>query len=128
MALAPGKRLRGRAGVAQRLRRLKRTNGLCEHCLAEGLTRPADVVDHTRPLALGGLDVDANTRNLCEPHHKQVTIEQFGHQVAHGARGVTTSGRPISADHAWNLARRPADLADPPRPRRRPAEAPGGRK
>jgi 5-methylcytosine-specific restriction protein A len=97
-------------------------------CLDEGLTRPADAVDHIRPLAHGGLDVDANTRNLCDPHHKQVTIEQFGHQVARGTRGITASGRPIGADHAWNLDRRPAEPAAPPRPRRRPAEAPGGRK
>lgn len=128
MPVAPGKRLRGRAGVAQRLRRLKRSNGLCEMCLAEGLTRPADVVDHIRPLALGGLDVDDNTRNLCDPHHKRVTIEQFGHQVARGTRGITASGRPIGADHAWNRDGARISPADPARPRRRPAEGGGGRK
>jgi 5-methylcytosine-specific restriction protein A len=73
-------RLRGRAGQAQRERRLKRTNGLCEMCLDEGTTRLATVVDHITPLALGGEDVDRNTRNLCDPHHLKVTAEQFGHR------------------------------------------------
>jgi 5-methylcytosine-specific restriction protein A len=73
-------RLRGRAGVAQRKRRLARTNGLCEMCLAEGKTVIATVVDHRIPLALGGSDEDENTRNLCDAHNDKVTAEQFGHR------------------------------------------------
>lgn len=95
-------RKRGRAGQRQRLRRLQRTNGLCEHCLKQGLTTIATVVDHEKPLAHGGLDVDANTRNLCDEHHRQVTAEQFGHQVARGARGVGLDGRPRDRDHPWS--------------------------
>ncbi len=74
-------RLRGRAGVAQRLRRLERTNGLCEDCLNQTPPRivPATVVDHTKPLALGGTDDDENTRNLCDEHNRIRTAEQFGH-------------------------------------------------
>lgn len=75
-----GERLRGRAGVAQRDRRLKRTNYLCEMCLPKRIV-PADVVDHINPLALGGEDIDSNTRNLCHEHHSQVTAEQFGHKI-----------------------------------------------
>ncbi len=62
-------RLRGRAGMAQRQRRLDRTNGLCEMCLAEGRTKAATIVDHKLALALGGSDDDENTQNLCDDHN-----------------------------------------------------------
>jgi 5-methylcytosine-specific restriction protein A len=114
-------RLRGRAGQAQRLRRLKRTNGLCEHCHKAGRTRAATVVDHIKPLALGGSDLDSNTRNLCDEHHREVTAEQFGHQVARGKRGVDANGKPLDRDHPWSG--RPT--ADPVAPRQ--PTPPGGR-
>ena len=71
-------RLRGRKAVAQRLRRLKRTAGLCEMCRARGIIRLATVVDHVIPLSRGGLDVDENCRNLCDEHNRIVTAEQLG--------------------------------------------------
>lgn len=74
-------RLRGRKGVEQRKRRLARTDYLCEMCRDQGVTRLADEVDHIKPLALGGKDVDSNTRNLCREHHLQVTAEAFGHRA-----------------------------------------------
>jgi 5-methylcytosine-specific restriction protein A len=77
---APTERLRGRAAVAQRKRRMQRTYGLCEDCQAKGLTKAAHVVDHIIPLAHGGSDEDENTRNLCHEHHQQRTAEQFGHK------------------------------------------------
>ena len=70
-------RLRGRAAVAQRLRRL-RTEPLCRDCAAKGIVVAATVVDHIVPLALGGDDIDANTRSLCTPCHGTRTAEQFG--------------------------------------------------
>lgn len=73
-------RLRGRAGVAQRKRRLMRSFGLCEICQAKGKTAIATVVDHIKPLTLGGDDSDENTRNLCDPCHDDVTAEQFGYR------------------------------------------------
>lgn len=76
--LNPVQRLRGRAGVAQRDRRLRRTNYLCEHCLKEGLNTLATVVNHIIPLAHGGSDEDENTENLCRDHDLIVTAEQFG--------------------------------------------------
>ncbi|MDF1506430.1 HNH endonuclease signature motif containing protein, partial [Roseisolibacter sp. H3M3-2] len=100
-----GERLRGRAGQRQRLRRLKRTNGLCEMCTDEGRVEEAKFVDHIVPLAKGGEDVDSNTRNLCGPHHREVTAEQFDQQVARGARGISESGRPTSPNHPWNASR-----------------------
>jgi 5-methylcytosine-specific restriction protein A len=75
------KRIRGRAAVERRKRRLQRTNGLCERCDAKGRTTAAKVVDHITPLALGGTDEDSNTRNLCKSCHDEVTAEQFGHKA-----------------------------------------------
>ncbi len=95
-------RLRGRAGQKQRQRRLSRTHGLCEMCTAEGRTKLATVVDHVKPLALGGRDIDNNTRNLCDEHHAIVTAQQFGHRAPIEGRGIDRSGRPTSADHPWN--------------------------
>lgn len=93
-------RLRGRAGQAQRKRRMARTDGLCEMCEANGHIVFATVVDHIKPLALGGSDDDSNTRNLCDPHHAEVTAQQFGHANPH--RGVSREGRPTSPHHPWN--------------------------
>lgn len=73
-------RLRGHAGMAQRRRRMLRSNWLCEHCAAKGVTRKADVVDHIVPLALGGSDEDENTRNLCNPCHVDAGADQFGYR------------------------------------------------
>lgn len=84
-------RLRGRAGVAQRRRRL-RASPLCGDCQARGIVTLATVVDHIVPLALGGDDSDANTRNLCEPCHQQRTAEQFGHKPK---RAIGLDGWPI---------------------------------
>lgn len=84
---------------------MKRSNGLCEMCIDEGKTTVAVVVDHKTPLALGGLDEDWNTRNLCKPHHDQVTAEQFGFDVAAGGGGTDRSGRPTGPGHAWNASR-----------------------
>lgn len=78
MSPPPTPRLRGRAGQAQRARRLKRSNGLCQRCLPLGRVRLAIVVDHIVPLTKGGPDTDGNTRNLCDDCHQVVTAEQFG--------------------------------------------------
>jgi 5-methylcytosine-specific restriction protein A len=85
-------RLRGRAAVEQRKRRMKRTHGLCELCESKGRVRAADVVDHIVPLKKGGTDEDENTRNLCDECHRLVTAEQFGHRVK---RRIATDGWPV---------------------------------
>jgi 5-methylcytosine-specific restriction endonuclease McrA len=108
--VTPVARLRGRAGQEQRLRRLKRSNGLCEHCLAQGRTAEARIVNHIKALIHGGSDEDSNTENLCKPCDRVATAKQFGHQVAMGARGVAPSGRPNSPDHAWNMAPPPGGV------------------
>lgn len=81
-----GKRIRGSKGVAIRKRRLARTKGLCEHCLKVGKTRLATIVNHIKPLAHGGQDVDENTENLCKPCDDIVTAEHFNRK----AKGPTT--------------------------------------
>ena len=95
-------RLRGRAGQRQRLRRLKRTNGLCERCLEAGLIVEATVVDHIKPLALGGDDTDENTRNLCDDCNDAVTAEQFDHDRARSLGGCDERGLPTDPAHPWN--------------------------
>ncbi len=87
---------------------MARSGGLCEMCLDEGRTTVATVVNHKLPLARGGEDVDDNTENLCRRHDDEVTARQFGKAAPIEARGVGVSGRPTSADHAWNAPKRSA--------------------
>jgi 5-methylcytosine-specific restriction protein A len=98
----PDKRKRGRAGQRDRQRRLARTGGLCEHCLDEGRTTLASVVNHKIPLARGGEDVDENTENLCGPCDVAETARQFGLAQPIQGRGIGEDGRPTSPDHPWN--------------------------
>lgn len=87
-------RIRGRRGLALRQRRLARSNYLCTDCLNADprVIRTADVVDHIVPLALGGEDIDDNTRNLCDEHHRIRTAEQFGHRY-----------KPETGEDGWPL-------------------------
>lgn len=98
----PDNRFRGREGQRLRKRRLARTNGLCEHCLAEDVITLATVVNHKVPLARGGLDVNENTENLCARHDAIVTAAQFGKAEPVGGKGIGRDGRPTSIAHPWN--------------------------
>lgn len=75
-------RLRGRAGMKQRARRLA-IEPLCRDCLAKTPSRvtAATVPDHIIPLAKGGTDTDDNIRCLCADCHIVRTREQFGQRV-----------------------------------------------
>lgn len=95
-------RLRGRAGQEQRARRLARTDGLCEHCLAEDRVTVATIVNHIVPLAHGGPDTDENTENLCREHDLKVTAEQFGHQHQSRLGACDATGMPTDPAHPWN--------------------------
>lgn len=97
-------RLRGRAGQAQRLRRL-RNEPLCRDCRDEGRVEAATVPDHIKPLAQGGTDEDSNIRCLCKRHHRIRTAEQFGHDTVGWATGSDANGMPTDPDHPWNAAR-----------------------
>jgi 5-methylcytosine-specific restriction protein A len=73
-------RLRGRAGMSQRRRRLA-NEPLCRDCMERGKVTAATVPDHVIPLAKGGSDTDDNIRCLCASCHTQRTAEQFGYKV-----------------------------------------------
>ncbi|MDX3908233.1 MAG: HNH endonuclease signature motif containing protein [Sphingobium sp.] len=72
-------RLRGRAAVTQRRRRLQ-AEPLCRDCKAKRIITAATVPDHIVPLTRGGSDDDGNIRCLCADCHKARTAEQFGHR------------------------------------------------
>lgn len=84
-------RLRGRAAVNQRQRRL-RDEPLCRDCLAKGRVTVATVPDHITPLAHGGTDDDGNIRCLCAACHRTRTAEQFGYRKP---QTVGTDGWPV---------------------------------
>lgn len=73
-------RLRGRAGVRQRLRRLM-AEPLCRHCFARGKVIASSVPDHIIPLSQGGTDDDDNIQCLCDECH---LIKTAAETVAQG--------------------------------------------
>lgn len=47
---------------------------LCKWCEEEGLTKPADVVDHIKEISDGGEKLNINNlQGLCHKHHNQKT-------------------------------------------------------
>jgi 5-methylcytosine-specific restriction enzyme A len=80
------KRLRGRAGMAQRRRRLA-AEPLCRDCAEQGRTRASYTPDHIKPLSKGGTDDDSNIRCLCQPCHDKRTREQFGQKASRATIG-----------------------------------------
>lgn len=93
-------RLRGRAGQAQRLRRLA-AEPLCRRCAEMGIVTASTVPDHIKPLAQGGSDDDDNIRCLCKPCHDAVTAEQFGQTLSTASRGCGADGWPTNPNHPW---------------------------
>lgn len=91
-------RLRGRAAVAQRARRLS-THPLCARCLLSGRLSAAAEVDHIVPLFKGGADTDDNTQSLCTACHRIKTAEDQGYRARHE---VGIDGRPSDPGHHWN--------------------------
>lgn len=86
-------RLRGRAAVKQRRRRLT-AEPLCRDCMAKGIVRASVTPDHIKPLAHGGSDDDSNIRCLCAECHDLRTREQFGYKPVRKAIGA--DGWPIA--------------------------------
>lgn len=70
-------RLRGRAAVEQRARRLA-AEPLCRKCKAKGIVRAATVPDHVIALVNGGTDEDSNIQCLCRWHHEAKTRDDLG--------------------------------------------------
>ncbi len=116
------KRLRGRAAVEQRRRRLA-DEPLCRLCAERGVITPSTVPDHIKPLALGGLDIDTNIRCLCDRCHRMVTAEQFGKTRSKGMGGCDATGLPTDPTHPWAAARGRAGPRDPGAPRPDPGAA-----
>jgi 5-methylcytosine-specific restriction enzyme A len=100
---AMANRLRGRAGVEQRKRRLA-AEPLCRICSERGVITPSTVPDHIIPLAKGGTDDDANIRCLCDRCHRAVTAEQFGHERWAGLGACDANGLPTDPAHPWAIA------------------------
>lgn len=92
MQPTPTPRLRGRAAVEQRKRRLQ-AEPLCRDCQAEGRITPATVPDHIIPLTKGGADNDENVRCLCQPCHALRTAEQFGLRAPR--KRISVDGWPV---------------------------------
>lgn len=55
-------------------------NPLCKHCEANGVVEPATVVDHIKPINLGGDKLnEENFQSLCEScHNKKSSNESRG--------------------------------------------------
>lgn len=70
-------RLRGRAGVEQRKRRLA-AEPLCRDCLVRGRVTASVVPDHIVPLSQGGSDDESNVQCLCADCHDAKTRRDFG--------------------------------------------------
>lgn len=77
-------RKRGSAGVADRERIRRRDCGLCQACLARGLTTLGAAVDHKVPLWAGGSDDDSNKWLLCTPCHDAKTAAEARQRAAGG--------------------------------------------
>ncbi|QUT07933.1 HNH endonuclease [Sphingobium phenoxybenzoativorans] len=74
-------RLRGRAAVEQRERRL-RQHPLCAHCAKVDKITVTAEIDHITPLAFGGTDTDDNVQGLCLPCHAAKTATEGANKQA----------------------------------------------
>lgn len=74
-------RIQGRKGQELRKRRLKR-DPICRLCNEKGITRLSQVIDHIKPLSMGGEDVDENCQGLCHDCHDLKTAYESAHSEA----------------------------------------------
>lgn len=49
---------------------------LCVHCQAEGIVKATEIIDHVKPIAQGGEDIDDNCQGLCKLHHDLKTSRE----------------------------------------------------
>jgi 5-methylcytosine-specific restriction protein A len=71
----------GAAWDKLRVHILRRDNGLCQPCLRKNRITPATDVNHIKPKAQGGRDVDENLESSCGPCHDDETLRQQGKRV-----------------------------------------------
>lgn len=81
-------RTRGAIPDSLRRRILERDRHRCVIC-----SRPATVVDHIRPRALGGTDSPSNLQSLCTPHSRQKTAAE-ANQIRNTPRTQTPARIP----------------------------------
>lgn len=81
------KRIGGRK-LQQIRAKFLRDNPLCVECLKQGIYKAAEIRDHIKPLAEGGLDTTDNTQALCvECHNKKTQAEaKRGQGASHSSR------------------------------------------
>ena len=85
--MEPNRQWRGRTyttrGSDKDRARRRQLYPLCVHCLAQGITRQTDEIDHITPLGMGGADTDENSQGLCIPcHAAKSATEDVSHQGA----------------------------------------------
>lgn len=90
MEVRKTKRARGRKGVEQRARRLRR-EPLCRRCKEKGVITPATEIHHIIPLRRGGSDMDSNTMPLCWECHQEADAETRRQE---GGREIGVDGWP----------------------------------
>lgn len=73
-------------------------NPLCVHCLALGIVRAWDELDHIVPLMAGGSNEPENLQGLCNAHHAAKTRRDSGFNDA----SCDETGRPLDPAHHWN--------------------------
>jgi 5-methylcytosine-specific restriction protein A len=67
---------------------LIRDAGLCQVCLAAGITELASEVDHIVPKAEGGTDSESNLQAISRPCHLLKTQEEAKRGIARGWGGI----------------------------------------
>jgi 5-methylcytosine-specific restriction enzyme A len=91
-------RIRGRRWLRIRAQVLS-ANPLCADCLAAGVTRIADEVDHVIALSKGGTNEMSNLVGLCREHHAQKSALEAGKSWRFGC---DESGWPLDPASHWN--------------------------
>jgi 5-methylcytosine-specific restriction enzyme A len=75
----PSAHARGYGTAWQRLREaVLAEDPLCRHCLAVGVTKAAEHLDHIVPKRRGGTDARANLQPLCHRCHSLKTYAEDG--------------------------------------------------
>lgn len=88
-------RTRGRRWMRIRAAILAR-DPICQTCEAKGRVRPSTIVDHVRPLSLGGTDDPSNLAGTCSDCHRDKTARESAE-----AQGRTYRHRPRFAADGW---------------------------
>jgi 5-methylcytosine-specific restriction enzyme A len=89
----------GSAAVRDRVRVMRRDNGLCQECFRHGILTAAQEVDHIQALVNGGSDSDDNKEALCLDCHVLKTRDDKGLTPS---AACDVNGMPRDKRHHWN--------------------------